>query len=155
MALKECARRGIITPSWSLTGIGATTYYTVDIAPGIKLYGLPKAPLAQYQEMIGNYSLGLSLMAAPHPGVVHYEWAASGLRTVVNTTPERPPEFFAGISTNFIPAQPSVSGIADAIALAEQHPPLAGSTEHDSIPHPRSWNDAFSDAFFRKLFEML
>lgn len=148
MALRECARRGIITPSWSLTGIGATTHYTIDIAPEIKLYGLPKAPLAQYQGMIANYSLGLSLMAAPHPGVVHFEWAASGLRTVVNTTPERPAEFFAGFSPNLIPAEPSVGGIADAIALAEQPQPCAGPTEFDSIPHPRSWSDAFDGVFF-------
>jgi len=155
LALRECARRGVITPRWSLTGIGSTTHYTVNIGRRIQLKGLPKAPLHQYQQMIRNYSLGLSLMAAPHPGVVHFEWAASGLPTVVNRTPERSDAFFAAYSRNLIPADASVSGIADAIERTVKVDRGLTVVAEDHIPNPRSWDEAFDSGFFDRLVAML
>lgn len=146
LALRECARRGVITPDWTLTGIGATTHYSLDIGGGVTLKGIPKAPPERYLAMIENYTLGLSLMWAPHPGVVHFEWAAAGLPTVVNTTAERSADFFRQYSADLVPAEPSVGAIADAIEAAayRRAPPAA---EAIPLPCPTSWAEAFPACF--------
>ncbi|QRG08427.1 hypothetical protein EZH22_09115 [Xanthobacter dioxanivorans] len=102
-----------------------------------------------------DYSVGLSLMATPHPGVVHFEWAAAGLATVVNTTPERAPAFFHARSPNLVPAQPTVAGIADAI---EQAAKRTGGLEPPSAAisgYPTSWNQAFDAAFMDQAMKLI
>jgi len=155
LALRTCAGRGIITPRWQLTGIGSTTYYKLEIGRGIYLNGLPKLAPDEYRRKVQDYTVGLSLMATPHPGVVHFEWAAAGLATVVNTTPERAPAFFHARSPNLVPAQPTVAGIADAI---EQAAKRTGGLEPPSAAisgYPTSWNQAFDAAFMDQAMKLI
>lgn len=153
LALRECARRGVISRGWTLTGIGATNYYSLPVGPDLMLEGIPKASPERYLAMIQNYTVGLSLMSAPHPGVVHFEWAAAGLRTVVNTTAERPPEFFHQYGPDLVPAAPTVSGIADAIEIAASQ--AAVSVGEGVLPCPKSWDEALPPEFMASVISAM
>lgn len=150
LALRECVRRGVITSDWTVTGIGATSFYRLDLGSGVTLNGIPKAPPARYLEMVRDYTLGLSLMSAPHPGVVHFEWVAAGLPTVINTTAERGEDFFRQYSAGLIPATPSVAGIADAVERAVSHR-VPGADEAGPLPCPTSWDEAFPLGFMERV----
>jgi hypothetical protein len=152
LALRECMRAGIITPDWEIVGIGAAKTYHLAIDKGLTMKIIPRMPQAQYEDFIQAFDVGLSLMSAPHPGIVHFEWATAGIPTVVNMTPERDAAYFRHFSPNIMPAEPSIQGIVTAIgaavAMARNRQSGPRPTGH---PFPTSWDDAFSPALMGAL----
>jgi hypothetical protein len=145
LALRECAIRGVIGLDWELVGIGSAVAYDVEIVEGVIMSILPRVPQADYEQFLVNFDLGLSLMSSPHPGVVHFEWAAAGIPTIVNTTPERGREYFERFGGNLISAEPSVSGIADAIERAVKNLTRERSKPTINLSSfSGSWDEAFS-----------
>jgi hypothetical protein len=82
---------------------------------------------------------------APHPSVPPFEMVRSGIVTVVNAMPARPAKWYRAISGNFEPAEPTVDGLARAIAHAaarvgDVDARLAAARTY----HPADWEDAFA-----------
>jgi hypothetical protein len=152
LALRESVTRGIIDDEWDLVGIGAAEPYTVPISAGRKMEILPRVAEREYEGLIRGFDIGLSLMSTPHPGVVHFEWAASGMITVVNTPPERDCAYFARYGTNIIASEPTIPGVVDgigrAIALLESR---QAEPSIDLSAFPESWDEVFSPEFLREV----
>jgi hypothetical protein len=106
----------------------------------------PRLTLGDYAEGLRGYEVGLSLQYAPHPGVVHFEMASSGMAVVTNTFRNRSPDDLRAMSTNLIAVEPTTEAIADGLGRAtllarDIDACVAGADG----PWPRSWDDSFND----------
>ena len=153
LALRECSRRRIIDNSWYLCGIGSMAVeHEIAIDKGLKMRILPRVAQSEYEQFIQSFDVGLSLMSAPHPGVVHFEWAWAGITTVVNMTPERDRTFFDSYGLPIVPADPSIDGIVDAIVTAIEKAGTASKRDDQSRANfATSWDESFSTAFISEV----
>lgn len=105
-----------------------------------------------YAALLTEHDLGLALMYTPHPSLVPIEMASAGLLTVTNTFENKTAGALRAISANLIAAEPTVDGIAEALAAAaaavEDFPArVAGS----AVAWSRDWEDSFPDHLLARL----
>ena len=99
---------------WEVISAGVD-HPAVDLGSGRMLTSVGKLSLEAYAEMLLGCSVGVSLMASPHPSYPPLEMAHFGLRTITNG-------FFCKDLSDFHPLITSVASIAEeplAAALAE------------------------------------
>src|SRR5215211_2586631 len=121
MALDEAVASGGFA-GWELTGVG-----TVELSSGAmplqrsgaSLRLIPRRPQAEYGHLLRSCDAGLALMHTPHPSLVPIEMAAAGMAAVTNTFENKDRAALAHISSNLVPAEPSVESVAAALAIAE------------------------------------
>ncbi|MGX7953288.1 rhamnosyltransferase WsaF family glycosyltransferase [Tsuneonella sp. HG249] len=100
---------------WELVSAG-TPHAPVDLGNGRRLVSLGKLTLPQYAEVMLTSSVGIALMASPHPSYPPLEMAHFGLRTVTNSYTCKD---LSGFHPNIISVDSlTASALADAIALA-------------------------------------
>jgi len=153
LGLSRAIEFGVLVGSWEMLGIGALSPgQKVQLPRGYELVLRPKMPFEEYARFIADADVGISLMYAPHPGLVSFELADAGVRVVINTFSSRSSEYLRSISENLIPCDPTIEGIAEGIERA-----VSGLDDTESrlrganIPGPRSWDEVFDDKFFAKL----
>lgn len=120
MALKEFLHKNHISINdVEIVGVG-TLWYEKDLSlvNGHVIQIMPKLELNDYATTLSTFDIGLSLMYAPHPGVMHFEMASAGLLTVTNTFGVRTIEILKDFSSNIIPVHFSISGISDGLLEA-------------------------------------
>ena len=128
--------------------------HRVHFPEGYELYLLPKMSGDEYANLLTDTDVGLSLMYAPHPGLVAYELARAGAKVVTNTFGLRNTEYLRSISENLVPCAPTIEGIASGIEAA-----ILGLEDIDSrlrgaqICGPSSWDDVYNDHFFTTIAE--
>jgi hypothetical protein len=153
LGLSRAIECGVFAGSWEMLGIGALSAgQKVQLPQGYELILKPKMSVEEYARFIAETDVGISLMYAPHPGLVSFELAEAGIRVVSNTFPGRSSEYLRSISENLVPCDPTIEGIADGIrravnSLDDVESRLRGA----NIPGPRSWEEVFDDKFFDKL----
>jgi hypothetical protein len=147
-ALRRAVEDGVFDGGdWQFDGVGSlATETTVRLGRGRVLNMRPRLALGDYAEALRSYEVGLSLQYAPHPGVVHFEMASSGMAVVTNTFRNRSPDDLRAMSTNLIAVEPTTEALAEALGRATL---LARDTEACVAgadgPWPRSWDDSFND----------
>jgi hypothetical protein len=148
LSLRELCRSGRLDERWNILGMGCLTELPpIELGRGRSLTFLRKLPEAEYVESMGRLDIGLSLMYAPHPSAVPFEFATTGALVVTNTFENRSAQFLRNISANIIPCEPSIAGVTDAL-----HHALDRVEDFDSrIAHAYrpalSWDRCFSDDF--------
>ncbi len=153
LGLSRAIERGVLTGSWEMSGIGALSVgQKVRLPRDYELILKPKMLVEEYAQFIAATDVGISLMYAPHPGLVSFELAEAGVRVVTNTFGSRSSEYLRSISENLVPCDPTIEGIAEGIgravgSLDDIESRLRGA----NIPGPRSWDEVFGDKFFDKL----
>lgn len=158
IALRKAIKTGFFDDdSWSFHGIGTLgTKYDIGLSDIHNMEIVSKIENAKYSEMLRTFDLGMSLMFAPHPSVVPYEMAKSGMVVVTNTYENRSESDLKSISSNIVPAFPSINGIANAIMDAV---PMVYNFENRirgaEFAMNTSWDEAFNDDFMKKLSEIL
>lgn len=156
LALKEAIRKGHFDRTWSFDGVGTLVEKKyVDIGEGRVMNMMPKLDGGAYGELLAGYDVGLSLMYAPHPGLVHFEMAAAGMNVVVNEYGERNAEYFANKSKNFLVAKPTISGLAEALGQAAAR---AGDVQYRvenalKQNNATSWDQVFTDEFMKRAYK--
>lgn len=123
---------------WEIVSAG-TPHAPVQLAKGHTIRSLGKLTLDDYATLMLTSSVGISLMASPHPSYPPLEMAHFGLRTVTNG-------YFAKdlgawhpniVSTGAISAIPLGRAIAEACAKARE--PVVAATNSDFVradPYP-------------------
>ncbi|CAN5713899.1 hypothetical protein BH11VER1_BH11VER1_26520 [soil metagenome] len=135
--------------------IGVGTLGCEEVLPlgnGHEIRIMPRLEMQNYAESLATFDIGLSLMYAPHPGVVHFEMAAAGMLVVTNTYGVRTAARLTAISPNLIPVTPSVSGVAAGLLEAwQRRKNYDERIQGAAVKWKRSWDEAFDEAFTDKI----
>jgi hypothetical protein len=146
MALTRAVAAGAFDGAqWEFYMIGSTRLGATFDLGGITVSALPNCDYDTYRRGLSRFDAGMALMSAPHPSVPPFEMVQSAIVTVVNTTAARPDDWYRGISANFEPAEPTVDGLAAAIARAaarvgDARARLAAVSTY----HPTDWDQSFA-----------
>jgi hypothetical protein len=157
LALARALAGGVFADEWELYGIGTVAQRrSISLGATAALELLPRSDPTSYVELLRRCDVGLALMHTPHPSLVPIEMAAAGMLTVTNTFEHKTPAALAAISANLVAAEPTVGGIAAALAeavaaTAEVERRVRGSDVHWS----RSWDEAFSAAVLAPVVAVL
>ncbi len=157
LGLRKAVADGVFGPEWTIDGVGSlTTTADIDLGNGHTLKLRPRLALGSYAESLREYDAGLSMQYAPHPGVVHFEMAASGILTVTNTYANRDVNDLTAISPNLIPVLPNpdaiAAGLADAVKRASDiGARISGATQ----PWITSWDQSFNDDVLTRIESQL
>ncbi len=148
MALDEAIASGRFA-GWELAGVGTVELGRGALAlprSGATLRLVPRGPQEDYGRLLSSFDVGLALMYTPHPGLVAIEMAAAGMATVTNTFDNKDAAALGAISANLIAADPSVDGVATALALAEERSGrLEERARGSQVAWPASWDEALGD----------
>jgi len=150
LGLRRAIERGIVRGPWELVGVGALSEgRKIYLPEGYVLYLRAKMDYDEYAKLLADTDVGLSLMYAPHPGLVAYELAKAGAKVVTNTFGLRTAEYLRSKSENLVPCAPTIEGIAAGLEQA-----ILGLQDIESrlrgakIFGPSSWDEVYSDQFF-------
>jgi hypothetical protein len=108
------ALQGSFIGPWEFHGVGALAEMTIPLGCGHELNLHAKMTEAEYDAFMHKVDVGLSLMYAPHPGLVAFEMASAGARVVTNTFDNRSETYQRRLSENIIPCEPTIPGIKQA-----------------------------------------
>jgi hypothetical protein len=154
IALEEMAQQGSFVGPWEFHGVGALTEMTIPLGSGHELNLHAKMTEVEYDAFMHKVDVGLSLMYAPHPGLVAFEMASVGARVVTNTFENRSETYLRGLSENIIPCEPTISGIKQALTEAiESLHDFSGRIRGMRINRSqgvKSWCEVFNDDFFHR-----
>jgi hypothetical protein len=153
LALRNAVSDGLFTGDWEFHGVGSLTAMTIDLGRSARLHLHAKMPESEYRVFMRSIDVGISLMYAPHPGLVAFEMASIGARVVTNVFTNRSASYLRSISENIIPCDPTVSSIQQALQVAvatlDDIPSrVRGMKIHRHNAHQASWNEVFGEAFF-------
>jgi beta-1,2-rhamnosyltransferase WsaF-like protein len=153
IALRNVVGGGQFRGPWEFHGLGALKPEAIDLGRGERLILHPKMGEREYRAFMRSVDIGISLMYAPHPGLVSFEMASAGARVVTNTFENRTATHLRSISENIIPCAPTIEGIEQAltvaIATADDIPSrLRGARLRRGKAMPRTWSEVFNAPFF-------
>ena len=154
LALQKLCSDSHFGPEWRFEGVGALSRLPpVDLGGGHELRLHQKQSEADYCAMCGSMDIGVSLMYAPHPSVVPFEFATTGAIVVTNTYENRSAKQLSAICANIVPCQLSVDDVARAILLAKDRSENFEKREQQRlIPATSSWDEIFSSKFVADVF---
>ncbi len=154
LALRQSIDRGHFAGDWEFVGVGSSLPGSVELGRHQRMEMLPKMDGRTYRKFLKSVDVGLSLMYSPHPGLVAFEMASAGARVVTNIFDNRSEDFVRSISSNLIPCQPSISGVADALMTAASG--VGDCDERERGMHlcrigaSSSWDTLFDSDFHRR-----
>jgi hypothetical protein len=154
LGLKSAIHDGLFTLSqWEFDGIGTVgAQKTIKLGKDVAFRLLPKVSLEEYRNLLPSYDIGISLMLTPHPSLMPLDMAAAGMLVVTNTYANKTSSKLRAISSNIIPVEPTIDGIAAGLASAiSRVDQFAERVAGAKVKWPTSWSEAFNDEFFRKL----
>ena len=119
ISLGAAIEAGAFGPEWEFFGVGSVSGRSrIDLPGGARMEILGRQGQAAYGAMLASHDVGLSLMFTPHPSLVPIEMASAGLLTVTNSFENKTPQALAAVSANLIAAEPTIDGVAAALADA-------------------------------------
>jgi hypothetical protein len=155
LALQALCERGVFGPEWFFVGVGALSRIApVPLGGGHELVLKAKLPEHEYRQMMGEMDIGISLMYAPHPSVVPFEFATTGALVVTNIYENRSGTDLRAICGNIMPCEVSIDSLCATIedALAR----VADAKTRARLaycPKSQSWDQIFSPAMIASLLE--
>lgn len=157
VALSEAIVRGSFPGRWEFWGIGSVDKESrLTLAPGVEFQIVPRMSQEAYRSLLAEFDLGLALMYTPHPSLVPLEMAAAGMWVVTNVFPPKDSAVLRGISTNILPASPSIPAISAALRTAAQRvDDLEARERGAAFDWPRSWDDALDASTMQQIVRLL
>ena len=140
-------------PEWSFIGLGAlSNLEPIHLGRRHELVLKQKMTEAEYHAFIDTLDIGISMMFAPHPSVVPFEFATTGSLVITNVFENRSAAELQAISRNILPCELSVDDLAramtDAVAAVEEY---RLREERAYRPPATSWGEIFSPEFISRL----
>ena len=158
LGLRKAVSSGVFGSEWEFIGVGTLAReYSLPLGDGKVLRLMGKLPLNDYAEALKTFDLGLSLMYAPHPSILPFEMASSGIVTVTNTFDGRDEKILTNISSNLLPCSPTIDGVANALIDAvynhvhRNEERISGS----SLDWVMDWDLAFNDEVIKKVEQFI
>ena len=153
VTLNEAIADGAFVRDWRFAGVGSVKPLGPVELPGAKrLELLPRMGQREYAAMLGEFSVGLSLMDSPHPSLVPLEMAAAGMAVVTSTFADKDAGVLRAISPNLIPAAPTPASVTSALReAARRAEDLAGRALGSQLDWPTTWDEALRDDTVRRV----
>lgn len=145
LALEAAVQRGLFSRRrWQIFTVGSDDL-PEKIASDFPMHNLGKMNLSEYQALLPQFDLGMSLMYTPHPSLVPIEMAAAGMVVLTTTCLNKTADTLKEISPNLIGAEPTIEGVMEglerAVAMVEGGPVR---TVVGAIRWAKSWDEALS-----------
>ncbi|HWE07856.1 MAG TPA: glycosyltransferase [Solirubrobacteraceae bacterium] len=142
---------------WELRGIGSVGgARRLALTGGATLELLPRRTEPAYAELLRDHDVGLALMYTPHPSLVPLEMASAGMLTVTNTFENKTAEALGAISTNLLPAPPTIGGIAAALrAAADGVERYEDRARGSAVSWSRDWRQSLPDVLINRVIGWL
>ncbi|MBE7199572.1 MAG: hypothetical protein INR70_17465 [Parafilimonas terrae] len=119
LALRRLCAEGLFDDRWRFVGLGSLRPdHVLPLSPEHELEMVQKMPLDAYERFMSSIDVGVSLMLAPHPSVVPFEFAATGAVVVTNTYENRSERDLRGVCPNIVPCRPTLEGVEAALRTA-------------------------------------
>jgi hypothetical protein len=147
LALQQVHSEGLFGPEWTFIGLGALTdIEAVPLGGTHTLIMRPKMSEEEYTRYVSMMDIGVSLMYAPHPSVMPFEFATTGALVVTNSYENRSEADLSAISNNIIAGPPTIAGIAQALREAiERVPDIESRVRNIYRPKATNWDEIFTD----------
>lgn len=158
IALSRAIENEFFEPNeWEFHGIGSVEHFrNIKLSKNHELKIIPRVSLDEYKKILPNYDIGLSLMLTPHPNLLTLDMAAAGMIVVTNSYENKNQETLSKISSNIIAAEPTISGIEqallDASKLVDNHKFRMNGAK---VNWPSRWEDAFIDIAWDRLSDLV
>jgi hypothetical protein len=154
IALQNLCRNGTFGEEWSFVGLGALSELDpIELGRGHRLVVYKRTSEEEYINLIGSLDIGVSLMYAPHPGVVAFEFATAGALVVTNTYENRSAADLRALSENIVPCEPSLADLERAIVEAVGRVHDYEARVRDTFrPERNEWDEIFSPEFVERVF---
>jgi hypothetical protein len=155
LTLQALCGRGVFGPEWSFVGVGALSRIPpVPLGGGHELVLKAKLPEDEYRQMMGDMDIGISLMYAPHPSVVPFEFATTGALVVTNIYENRSAAELRAICGNILPCEVSIDSLGAAIQDAMSRvADVKTRAQRAYRPKAQSWDQIFSPDFIGSLLQ--
>ena len=154
LALERLCQQGLFGSEWRFIGLGALSDLPdVPLGGGHVLKLTKKMDEAEYAACMASLDIGVSMMAAPHPSVMPFEFATTGALVVTNSFENRSASELTGICGNIIPCEMRLESMIVAIRDAVRR--VGGFEEREARayrPTSVSWDAIFSPDFVGRLF---
>ena len=149
LALQRLCRASFFGPEWRFEGVGAlSSLPALELGDGHEMTLREKQSEDDYQRMCGGMDVGVSLMYAPHPSVMPFEFATTGALVVTNTYENRSATQLEAICRNIVPCDLSIEGVMAAIRTAVGRlGDVEAREERALVPHTGGWQEIFDRAF--------
>lgn len=154
MALSKALESDLLDlTDWEFFGMGTVgQYQEIKLTEQIKMKLLPKMNLEEYQDVLPNFDVGLSLMYTPHPSLVPLEMAAAGMFVITNSYENKDEVRLQEISTNLIVAEPTIESIQQKIIYSmkkvnEFDQRIGGS----NVSWSSDWQKTFNEVIMGKI----
>ena len=153
-ALRRACQGGVFDARWRFVGLGGLQEpMRIELGGGHELELVQKMAIDDYERFVTDIDVGLSLMYAPHPGLVHFEFAAAGAMVVTNTFENRSAELLTSLSANLVPCAPTIEGVHAALRTAAERAEDFEARRRNRLVLPDvTWSDVFSPAFVDAVF---
>ncbi len=151
LVLRRCVQEGLIDDSWDIVGIGTMGFEgKIDLGSNIELDLRSRIDQGQYENMLRSFDIGLSLMWAPHPGVIHFELASAGVVCVTNSHGNRDKNYFKKFGFNIVCADPSIDALVEGVREAvRRSADYDGRIVGSNLNLPTDWDTVFSQEFVK------
>ena len=155
LALQQLCADSCFGPEWRFEGVGALSRLPpVDLGGGHELRLHQKQSETAYCKMCASMDVGVSLMYAPHPSVVPFEFATTGAIVVTNVYENRSAAQLSGKCANIIPCELSVEDVARAIRAAKDRAEDFERREQQRfVPPTSSWDEIFNPRLIADVFD--
>jgi hypothetical protein len=149
IALQRLCAAGVFGPEWSFVGLGALSDIPpVPLGGGHALVLKQKLPEDAYRTMMNAIDIGISLMYAPHPSVMPFEFATTGALVVTNVYENRSATELRATCGNIVPCELTIDSLCAAIQKARAAVPAAAARARQAFrPKATSWDQIFSPGF--------
>jgi hypothetical protein len=149
LALGELCTKGAFGPEWQFIGLGSLTKIPpVSLGGGHELKLSQKMSEDEYRQLVSEMDIGISLMYAPHPSVVPFEFATTGAVVVTNTYANRSAAQLQSISGNILTCETSLDSLMRAIEAAiSRVDRFDQRARHALRPKALSWDEIFTPEF--------
>ncbi len=149
LALQRLCRASFFGPEWRFEGVGAlSSLPPLELGDGHQMTLREKQSEEDYAKMCGGMDVGVSLMYAPHPSVMPFEFATTGAMVVTNTYENRSAAQLEAICGNIVPCDLSIEGVMAAIRTAVGRLGDVETREARAlVPSTGGWQDIFNQTF--------
>ena len=154
LALQACCAAGDFGPEWRFMGVGALSAIPpIELGNGHSLRLEQKMSEEDYVSTMEGLDIGVSLMFAPHPSVMPFEFATTGALVVTNVYENRSHDELVQMCGNFIPCPASIEGVSAALREAlGRLSDVESRAANIYRPAQASWGEIFTPAFIKNVF---